>query len=207
MSAPLPFRLVRGDAAYRQDTPTTCGSACLVMARMLAEPAFATWVTSGQRSGMALDQRSSQERFAAYEAVVKERTNRLRPARRMAQLPWPGALGTAPWGAWVELAQATGAKVRDYRPHVLRWSGPAARAAHFDALVRTVRRERPAIVYVGSATLPRHVCLIVPPADGDGLDVYEPSGGTVTELDRAAWVDGSLVLGGWPTVWLTIAPR
>ena len=43
-----PFRLAAGDLGPVQQSPVTCGSACLTVARMLVNPAFARWITLGE---------------------------------------------------------------------------------------------------------------------------------------------------------------
>ena len=42
------YRLVNGDTGPRQQSNLTCGSACLTVARMLVDPAFAHWVATGE---------------------------------------------------------------------------------------------------------------------------------------------------------------
>lgn len=199
--------LVPGEAAPTQTTATTCGSACLVVARMLADPAFEAWVERGDAGGRALPfvAATAQGRFAAYEAVVKERTVSARGLEG-AQLPWPGFWGTPPWGAVRELAAISGLSARDYRVDVIRWKGLEQREKALRALLE-VEPGRPALLYVGSARLPRHVCLVARAQAGTEVVVYEPSAGEVRRYDPAALATGTQTLGGWPHVWLVIAPR
>lgn len=174
---------------------------------MLADPGFADWVERGETGGRAVPfvAGSAEGRFAAYEAVVKERTVSARGLEGL-QLPWPGFWGTPPWGAVQELAAVSGLRVRDYRLDVVRWKALAEREAALRELLE-VRPGRPALLYVGSARLPRHICLVArPDADADVV-VYEPSAGEVRRLDPSALARGGQTLGGWPRVWLTIAPR
>ncbi|MCH8613385.1 hypothetical protein [Arsenicicoccus dermatophilus] len=183
--------LRRGAPAPRQSTPTTCGSSCLVVARMLADPAYAERVGSGG--------------FAAEERRMPLLTNRIRPWGRVLQLPWPRSLGTPPWGAAAVLARVLGLGRRGVRRQVVRWSSPATRTAVLDGLSPGVRSGRCALVYVGSRWLPRHVVLLVPPADGVGVDVYEPAAGQVLPLDTDDFVRGLTTLAGWTRVWLVVA--
>ena len=99
-----PFRLVAGDHAPVQQTSTTCGSASLTVARMLANPAFAQWVRDGirkdARDGDVPDDGTEAQRFAAYEQVVASRTNAAGrrgspPAAAVAAGPRHAAVGRA----------------------------------------------------------------------------------------------------------------
>ena len=87
----MAYRLRAGDTGPVQQSPVTCGSACLTVARMLVDPVFASWVRTGEPhlpgSPHGADE---QERFAAYERVVMRRTNGIFDARHRPHLPWPG---------------------------------------------------------------------------------------------------------------------
>lgn len=208
------FRLHRGVVALRQSTPTTCGSAALVVARMMADPQFAEWVRSGAArrppapglDGLA----TAGERFAAYEQVVRDRTARALPGsswRLIPQLPWPKFWGTAPWAALRELASATGSSLWSYRIVRLRGRSRDERVAVQAQLEKRVSTRRPALLYTGNALLPRHVTLLVPDDDGgSGLDVYEPSSGTVSSLPPDSLATDHLAGAGWPVPWLVVAP-
>lgn len=184
------FSLRRGVPAPRQSTPTTCGSTCLVVARMLTDPAYAERV---RRHGLVPE-----------ELVVRNRTNRLLASPVSWQLPWPRALGTPPWGAGHELARVLGLRRRAVRWHVVRWAGRAGRAELLRAWETSLASDGPVLLYVGSRWLPRHVTMLVPAADGAGVDVFEPSAGEVLELDLAAFIDGRVSLAGWSTPWLVV---
>ncbi|AKT51528.1 hypothetical protein [Arsenicicoccus sp. oral taxon 190] len=187
------FVLRRGGPAPQQSTTTTCGSSCLVVARMLADPRYAGQV--------------HERGFGVEELAVRARTNRLHPSALRLQLPWPRALGTPPWGAALELARGLRLPRRSVGWRVVRWSSRAARAALVERLSSQVTSASPVLLYVGSRLLPRHVTLLLPAADGDGLDVYEPSAGVVEQLDLAGLVAGRVDLGGWRTPWLVVGPR
>jgi hypothetical protein len=201
------YRLRNGDVGPVQQSPVTCGSACLTVARMLVNPAFARWITTGQ--GPRADAPpggTEQERFAAYERVVMGRTNRLLAGGGRLNLPWPRSLGTPPWGARKELEfgasrQGTRYVVRLLRAH----TGGGLRAAHA-RLVELVADGEPALLYIGSVTLPRHVTLVLP-GDGDRLlDVYDPATGQVTVLDEATFARRELGIAGWDVPWFTVLP-
>ena len=104
MPADLPFHLGRGDTGPVQQSPVTCGSAALTVARMLVNPEFARWIVSGiDPSGGPPDSRPERDRFAEHERAVMNRTNGFRAAGGQWNIPWPHALGTPPWGAKTEL--------------------------------------------------------------------------------------------------------
>src|SRR5690348_1017106 len=151
------FRLRVGDTGPVQQSPVTCGSACLTVARMLVNPAFARWITTGEGPrGDAPAGATESQRFAAYERVVLSRTNGLVGAGGRPNVPWPHALGTPPWGARKELEFGASRRGTDYELRVLRpLTRRALREAH-RRLVDVVADGEPALLYIGSATLPRH---------------------------------------------------
>ncbi len=212
-----PYRLRRGDAAPVQRSGTTCGSAALTVARMMADPGFARWI---------LGDPDGPERFAAYEQVVLRRTNAL--CHRSFQndaagtlgvvlthgdgkglgIPWPRALGTSPLGAVRELQQVAGGGAR-YRIEVVRWHRTSALEQVHRSLAEPVRSAMPVLLYVGSVLLPRHVVLLLPGSAPScpALDVYDPATGQVIELDRQSFAGRRLRLAGWDVPWMVLRPR
>jgi len=201
------FRLRVGDTGPVQQSPVSCGSACLTVARMLVNPAFARWITTGEGPrGDAPAGATEQERFAAYERVVMRRTNGLRGAGGRLNLPWPRSLGTPPWGARAELEYGAARRGTTYELRVVRQLRAAALRAAHGTLVDVVADGEPALLYIGSATLPRHVTLVLP-GDGDrALDVYDPASGQVTALDEARFAGHELGIAGWDVPWITVQP-
>ncbi len=201
------FRLASGDVGPVQQSPVTCGAACLTVARMLVNPAFAHWIVTGEGSrGDAPAGATEDERFAAYERVVMSRTNGWVGAGRGLNVPWPRSLGTPPWGARRELEfgasrRGTSYELRAVRP--LRRRG--LREAHA-RLVDVVADGEPALLYLGNASLPRHVTLVLP-GDGDRvLDVYDPATGQVTLLDEDRFAARALGIAGWDVPWIAVQP-
>ena len=97
------YRLRSGDRGPVQQSPVTCGSACLTVARMLVDPAFASWIRTGRPHLPGAPTGDTEgERFAAYERVVQRRTNGSSP-RACTSTCRGRALGTPPWGAKREL--------------------------------------------------------------------------------------------------------
>jgi hypothetical protein len=202
------YRLRSGDTGPIQQSPVTCGSACLTVARMLVNPAFARWITTGEGPrGDAPAGATEEERFAAYERVVMRRTNRLYAGGGRLNVPWPRALGTPPWGARKELEFGASRRGTDYELEVVRQRMRGGLRRAHARLVEVVADGEPALLYIGSRTLPRHVTLVLP-GDGDRLlDVYDPASGQVSALDEQRFADRSLGIAGWDVPWITMQPN
>lgn len=225
------WRLVPGEPAPRQQSPTTCGSACLVVARMLLEPALARWamaepepVEGPAAPGSGTNGRSiaglggsggapwprfqvAAARFAELERHAMTRTNGVAGALGAMRLPWPRALGTPPWGAMAELQRSGSLPGTLYEPVLLRHQGRPALTAAAHRLAARVRPGRPALLYAGSPTLPRHVVLVFAQEDDPEPLVYEPARGDVVPLAAVGLGRPGFALAGWPTPWLLIQPR
>jgi hypothetical protein len=166
-------------AALRQPDQTSCGAACVVLARML---------------------RSSAAPASFSEEVLDTHRRLVRPldAAGRAQLPWPPALGTPPWA----LARALGEiEASRYVTHVARWS----RSAAFATVVTAVAMH-PAALFIGSTLTPRHVVLAVS-AGSDGLSVYDPASGDLVTITQAAFVSARLRVAGWNVPWFAVLAR
>ncbi|SFC74155.1 hypothetical protein SAMN04487968_110131 [Nocardioides terrae] len=176
----LPF-----GAALRQPDQTSCGAACVVVARLLRSPA-------------PPDSPDSPDSFA--DDVLAEHRRLVRPVGHSgrAQLPWPAALGTPPWA----VADALGSiEVVRYRTRLARWSRPSA----FSAVSAAVAHH-PVALYIGSTTLPRHVVLAIGSSDS-GLSVYDPASGGLVTVPRDWFVDATLHVAGWDVPWFVVLPR
>ncbi len=167
----------------RQPDRRSCGAACLVVAHALRNPAYAERV-------------SDTAGFRTEVLAMHRRVTSPADVRGRAQLPWPQALGTPPWAVERQLAGTSGVP---HRSRLVRWDD---REAVHDALASG---GLPAALYVGQAWLPRHIVLVLG-ADAEALRVYEPSGGRVERVPRAAFTADRLELGGWEVPWFTVAP-
>jgi hypothetical protein len=176
--------------ALLQCDGTTCGSACLVVARMVVDPTAAASLLDPTDRLAA--------RFAVAQRAVHRRTGALHTAGGWA-VPWPRSFGTTPWG----LARELRALAPGYRTVLLDPDSPDERRRLLDRLGAAVVAGRPAALVVGSDLAPRHVVLALPAGDG-GLRCYEPSAGAVVELDRDTFVDGPLQVAGWSRVWAAV---
>ncbi len=135
----------------------SCGAACLVLARALAEPAY----------GRSL---RDPGRWRTEVLRTHAEVTRLRDGGRPG-LPWPRALGTPPWAVARRLGSTTGRRWRTARPDLA-------------AVADLVRAGDTVPILVGSRLLPRHLLLAT--GEGpDGLRVYDPARGTVRPLADA----------------------
>jgi hypothetical protein len=150
--------------ALRQPDQRSCGPSCLVVARMLRDPAYAT-LTSHD--------------FGAEVLATHRRVTGSRPAAGALQLPWPRALGTPPWAVARELARLTGTTYR--------WPLVRGRAGSVpERVLAGLELGLPVVTYVGSTWLPRHVLLAVR-ADDDGRpEYYDPARGELVPAS-ARW--------------------
>ncbi len=202
-----PYRLRVGDTGPIQRTPTSCGAACLTVARMTADPVFASWMVTGRPHPPGAPTASTaEERFAAYEHLVLRRTNGVLTSGGHLNLPWPRRLGTAPWGAKRELERGASRGGTRYEIAVARPGDVEALGAAYDRLSLVVAEGSPALLYVGDSRLPRHVTLVLPGEGERTLCVYDPADGVVTHLRRNALVERRLHLGGWDAPWLIVQP-
>ncbi|MCE1178903.1 MAG: hypothetical protein LWW86_07705 [Micrococcales bacterium] len=201
------FGLSRGSFGPQQQTAVSCGAACLTVARMLVDPAFATWVATGEGAAPVQGELPSPTtRFAAYEALVHKRTTSMYAAGQGLSMPWPRALGTPPWGAKRELELGAARLGATYAIEALRPDSQGQLAVDYDRLVDVVADGEPALLYIGNALSPRHVVLVLP-GDGDRiLDVYEPVTGRVSMLRREAFAARRLGLAGWQVPWISVQP-
>ncbi|MFD1859423.1 hypothetical protein EHW97_07415 [Aeromicrobium camelliae] len=125
---------------------------------------------------------------------------RLASARRSDggwRLPWPRALGTSPWAAAHELGAVSG--------ETYAWR--LVRHRRLDReFAKLAASTQPALLYVGSAVLPRHVVLIAE-VNEDALRILDPASGRIVARDRSAFVDRRLRLSGWDVPWLVVSRR
>ena len=212
-----------GAARPVQADPTTCGSAALVVLAAAGDPALARWLATGRvlggltppelgwLTGPVLDdaaRATPTARFVALQHAMK----RVSLRRGLGVLPWPGALGTPPWGAAraarFGALRYTGRLVVDTRPEQ---AGPL-----LDHAVAVARAGVPVLLYTGGDTraglgacVPRHVVVLASP-DGRALETYEPGTGRllpITRDDLATGGTARAAYGGWSHVTWAVVPR
>lgn len=162
----------------RQPDQLSCGPTALVAARMLLH-------TDYRPADPAA------EILALHRSVTSAATSRV---------PWPRALGTPPWAVARRMRVLT---ARRHQQVVARFRDPAplvdrARAATGAGL--------PVPLFVGDRWLPRHVVLAVGAA-ADGLTIYDPARGTLTDVPTSAFTQHALRFGPWDRLWFLVPPH
>lgn len=193
-----------GRAGLVQPDATTCGSACLVVARMLGDADYARWLETGEVAGRERDPRPRRRRFADEVLATHVRTNRWYGASGALQVAWPRALGTAPWALARELTATGGTSVPGTR-HRVRAVSARRRSEAYDEVAGAVALGHAVPLYVGNRVLPRHVVLFLG-GDDAGLTAYDPATGGRTVVTRDAFDRGALGISGWSEPWFTILP-
>jgi hypothetical protein len=191
-------------AGLIQPDRTTCGSACLVVARMLGDRDYARWLETGEVAGRPRDPRPRRRRFADEVLATHVRTSRWYGASGALQVAWPRALGTAPWALAHELTVTGGTSAPGTRHRVLVIS-PRRRGEAYDDVVRAVALGHAVPLYVGNRALPRHVVLVVG-GDDAALTAYDPASGRPVTITRDAFGRGALRVAGWSEPWFAVLP-
>ena len=204
--APAALTATRRDlhASLVQPDRTTCGSACLVVARMLGDRDYGRWLETGDAAGRTRDPRPRRRRFADEVLATHVRTNRWYGASGAMQVAWPRALGTAPWALAHELTVTGGTSAPGTRHRVLVIS-PRRRREAYDDVVHAVGRGHAVPLYVGNRRLPRHVVLVVG-GDDTALTAYDPASGGPVTITRDAFDRGALRVAGWSEPWFAVLP-
>lgn len=157
-----------GPAGLRPSEQLFSGAACLVVAKMLMDAEFGEFIISGVHPASGWTETgSASERFAS-QVLSKHR----QVAGERRGLAWLETVGIPPWTAAHQLS-VTSRRTQQPTPYLWypawRRSGRALGFA-----VRSLRAERPALVYVGSHWRPRHLVLVVD-ADHEALSYYDPA--------------------------------
>ena len=204
------------DGKGGQPDDTTCGSATLVMSRMMNDPAFAMWVITGYDpetgtqtgDGTESDQ---DQRFSEAALDMHDKTNSWWQ-NGQPQVPWPEAWGTTPGAVLNEMNHGhSGVPDASYD---MQYVDPGDRVATYDRIAAASENGHTVPMFVGSDTAPRHVVLVTG-STGDSITVYdpyadtsstgEPIGRTVT-VSRADWAAGNFDVAGWDEPWGAVVP-
>ena len=192
----------------KQPDDTSCGSASLVMSRMVNNPAYAMWVMTGYdpaTGDQAPHDQSAQDRFDAESLAMHDRTNALHDRDGDLQAPYPEIIGTQPWAVAHEMSAAGGSGIpgAEYDVTVV---DPDDRGATFDAIVAASEDGHTVPVFVGDHTRPGHIALVTG-SDGDGVTVYDPGHGEHRTVSRAEFEAGRVHVGTWDEPWFAVVPR
>jgi hypothetical protein len=220
-------------AGLVQPDQRTCGSASLTVARMVTRPAYAEFIATGTDPDTGRTVPGTiRRRFQAEALALHPRTNGFLDAQMRLQLPWPRALGTAPWAAANEMTASCGVPGSSYSARLIL---PNRRGQAYDAVRDAAGDGHPVPVFVGNSWSPRHIVLALPPTTlggraasasnrsvavaatrpgrwgrrrdhDDGIAFYEPARGVRLTVDRRVFAEGRLELAGWSTPWFTVLP-
>jgi hypothetical protein len=176
------FVSAAGPAGLRASEQDFSGAACLVVAEMLMDAEFGEFIVSGVHPASGWTETGpASHRFASqllskHRQVAGERKGR----------PWLEAVGVPPWTAASQLS-VTCRRTQQPTPYL--WYPAWRRSGRaLGLVVRSVRRERPALVYVGSHWRPRHLVLVVD-ADHESLSYYDPAIGQSRTATRSHFVE------------------
>ena len=176
----------------KQTDDTTCGSMAILMARALADPMYALYLTTGDSTKpAAASAEQFQARLAAEEHRIHDATNRF----------WPQRLGSTPSGVSNELNRHADALGTRYEPRMV------TRALGSPALSDAVTAAYGAQlvpVLIGDV-IPRHYVLLIGHDEGDLL-IYEPLHARLVRLSEQDFLQGNVGALGYPHVFAVITP-
>ena len=184
MSPTQTGRLVLG-RQFQQPDQRSCGAATAVMLEALRSDSYARRLLAG-----------GDDEFDREVRAMHRRITGPVDAAGAIQAPWLRMIGTPPWA----LARQVGR--RSTRPRVVLARFRPGRA--WAAMDASLLAGAPVPVYVGSRWLPRHVVLAFERLE-DAVRLYEPSSGRVVQVTRDDWVEGRLLVAGWPEPWCVVA--
>ncbi len=150
------------DGKAGQPDDTTCGSATLVMSRMMNDPAYAMWIltgydpVTGTQTGDG-SEAGQDQRFADAALDMHDKTNSWWQ-NGQPQVPWPEAWGTTPGAVLNEMNHGqSGVPGAGYD---MQYVDPGDRVATYDRIVAASENGHTVPMFVGSDTAPRHVVLV-----------------------------------------------
>lgn len=201
-----PATFVDDDGAalrLRQLSPTTCGPTCAILLRVLLDPAYALWLTSGQHlerersgDGLPFEQRFRSQQQAVHGAVTR---------RAIGPAPWPRALGSPPWALAAFLNKFTSLTGGHFGWVPVDGDNPVQLRRCLAAVVRGVSAGVPVPVYIGRH-VDRHVVLAIG-AREEAVVVYDPAAGAVVEVPLSDWEAGRVGIAGWDHLESVVVPR
>jgi len=203
---PGPATFLDDDGAglrLRQLSDTTCGPTCAIVLRVLLDPAYALWLTTGdhlepERSGDGLpfEQRFRSQQQAVHDAVTR---------RALGPAPWPKALGSPPWALAGFLNRFTGLTGGHFGWVPVDSDNPVHLGRCLAAVLRGVEAGVPVPVYIGRH-VDRHVVLAVG-ARPDAVVVYDPAAGAIVEVPLSDWAAGQVGIAGWDHLESVVVPK
>lgn len=197
-----PIDLSTEPSPYVQPDRATCGSCCLVLARMINHPEYARTILAPPPDEHVPDVAAH---FHADVLAMHELTSSLRDETGRRQLPWPKSLGTHPWAVARRMGEPGGCGVTG-SAYAVRYADPGRLDAHIDAIETALSAGHCVPIFIGDGACPRHVLLAVD-TEGHAIGVYDPSRGTRVVVGRDAIRTSTIDVAGWDQLWLSILPR
>ena len=191
-AAPDPIAHV---GAFVQPDQTTCGSATLVVARMLNDPGYAARV-------LGSDPADLRAWFAREALSMHRRTNRC----------WPLFWGTTPRAVARQMSRRVDGSGVAGAAYFVRYVDAKDRGGVFDAITRAVGDGHATPVYTydvrnGRRLSGAHVTLAIQ-TSGAGLLIYDPARGAIVAVTRQAFCDARLEGAlGWDRPAAAVLPR
>ena len=195
----------------KQPDQRSCGAASMVVARMLADPAYAAFLAGSEGPvGLAFPRTVAgdaelRERFKAETLAMHRRITGLADVSGKPQIPWPRTFGTPPWAV---ARQLSGTPAADGTLASLRLARGADAAC---------RRPTSACSTQATATGSRPSSWAAPGCRGTSCSRSTPpcaapstsmtrARGQVSELRRLAFLRGEIDIAGWDVAWFVVTP-
>lgn len=190
--------------SYIQPDGTTCGSSTLVLSRMVNDPAYAMWITTGHDPTGRLpetpdalatpttDAINLATRFGSESRAMHDRTS----------TTWPEALGTYPTDVDIQMSKHPGGSGVSGVSYSTTIVDPESPDQTYNDILAAVSKGHTVPMYVYGIDAPSsgaHVTLVVA-ASGDDVTVYDPGDGIYKRMTRIEF-NGGDVTGAttWPT--------
>jgi hypothetical protein len=192
----------------RQQASPMAAATAVVLMRVLLDPAFGLWLTTGthlepdrEPDGWAFEQRFRSQQNKVHSAINRQ---------AVGPMAWPRFLGTPP----TSLARFVN-RFSDLTGYRFGWvdldDAPADRkAAALTVLRAALMAGVPVPVYLGRPA-DRHVVLALPGPVTDpppeNVRVYDPAAGVVLDVAVASWAAGAAGVKGWERLEGVVLPR
>jgi hypothetical protein len=192
-----PAEFIDDDGArlrLRQQSPGHGGAAAVILMRVLLDPAFALWLTTGTRleEDQEEDDLPFEQRFRAQQDAVSVAVNR----RGVGPAPRPRFLGAPPAAVGKFLNRFTGLTGGRFSWIPLAEASRERRATALDAAAAAASAGLPVPMVVEGSGDRSIMLAIWAPDPAAALRCYDPAAGSVIDVARADLDAGRLGIGG-----------
>lgn len=186
----------------RQSSPVTAGPAAMIMLRVLVDPTYSYWLTTGTHiePGFEPDQLPFEQRFRAQQASVHDAIS-----RSASRAPLSRLLGASPASSARFLNRFTRLTGARFGWLPVDGGDPAQVREALAAVGVGLDMGVPVPLYVGGHA-DRTVVLAFGRTPG-ALRLYDPAGGEVLDIVADDIVAGRPVAGGWDRLEGLLAPQ